>query len=72
MSTAVYGTALQQGRDARAVTRRVRSAAARAGRATASVLREGREIVLTLAAALGVMVAVLALDVWIWVPQLGH
>jgi hypothetical protein len=69
MSTAIYSPASQESRDARAA---IRAATAHAGRASASALNEVREIVLTLAGALAIMVVVLALDVWIWVPQAGH
>jgi hypothetical protein len=72
MSTAIYSPPVRQNRDALDVRRDIRAAATRAACASVSAIKEGREIMLTLAASLTLMVAVLALDVWIWVPRLGH
>lgn len=72
MSTTIYSPPIRLGRDALAVRRNIRAAATRAARASVSAIKEGREITLTLACSLTLMVAVLALDVWIWVPRPGH
>jgi hypothetical protein len=70
MSTTIYSPPLRPS-PALAGRRHIRAAAARAAYASAAAVKEGREILLTLAGSLAIMVAVLALDVWIWVP-LGH
>jgi hypothetical protein len=50
----------------------VRAAVTGAIRVAASTIKEGREIALTMAGALAILVASLALDAWIWVPRSGH
>ena len=72
MSTTIYSPPIRQSRDALAARRHIRAAATLAACASVSAIKEGREIMLTLAGSLTIMVAVLALDVWIWVPRLGH
>jgi hypothetical protein len=72
MSTLIYSAISGHSRSDRAARRYFRAAATRAARASASAFKEAREIALTLAGALVITVAVLALDVWIWVPRLGH
>jgi hypothetical protein len=41
-------------------------------RVAARAIKEGFEIVLAMVGMLAIVVASLALDVWIWVPRLGH
>jgi hypothetical protein len=72
MSLLIYGRALQHSRDVQALNRSVRATVRRAARVAASVIKEGREIVLTIAGLLAILVAGLALDAWIWIPRLGH
>jgi hypothetical protein len=72
MSILIYSPTPRHSRDDRAGRRYIRAAATRAARASASAFKEGQEIALTLAGALIIMAAFLALDVWIWVPRLGH
>ena len=47
-------------------------AVARAARVAVPAIKESREIMVTIAGMLAIVVASLALDVWIWLPQLGH
>jgi hypothetical protein len=50
----------------------MRAAVTRAIHVAAAAVKEGREIALTMAGALAILVASLALDAWIWVPRSGH
>ena len=50
----------------------VRAAVTRAACLAAPAIKETREIVVTTAGMLAIVVASLALDVWIWVPRSGH
>jgi hypothetical protein len=50
----------------------VRAAVALSFRMVAPAVKEGCEIALTMAGLLALVVASLALDVWIWVPRSGH
>jgi hypothetical protein len=72
MSLPIHERALPHGRDAHAVRWNVRAAVTGAIRVAASTIKEGREIALTMAGALAILVASLALDAWIWVPRSGH
>jgi hypothetical protein len=72
MSPLIYGRALQQSRSADAVKRDVRAAVAGAVRVVAPAIKEGCEIVATIAGMLAIVLASLALDVWIWVPRLDR
>jgi hypothetical protein len=72
MSIAIYDLAPGGGRDADAERRYICPAVTRAVRALASAINEGREVVLTMAGALAITVAFLALDAWIWIPGVGH
>jgi hypothetical protein len=71
MSLPSNGRAPPHGRNA-AVKWGVRAAVIRAIHAAAAAIKEAREIALTMAGALAIMVASLALDAWIWVPRSGH
>jgi hypothetical protein len=68
----IYGRALQHSRDAHALNWSVRDTVRRAVRVAARTIKESREIVFTIAGMLAIVVASLALDVWIWIPRLGH
>jgi hypothetical protein len=72
MSLPIHERALPHGRGAHAVKWNVRAAVTRAIHAAAAAIKEGSEIALTLAGALAIMVASLALNAWIWVPRSGH
>jgi hypothetical protein len=72
VSLLIYERTLRPGRDAHAAKWNFRAAVARAIRIAAPAIKEGWEIVLTMAGLLVIVVASLALDVWIWVPRLGH
>jgi hypothetical protein len=50
----------------------VQATVTRATRVTAAAIKDGCEIVVTIAGILAIVVARLALEVWIWVPRLGH
>jgi hypothetical protein len=71
MSLLIHGRTLAHSR-APAAKWTVRATAARAARMVASVVQEGWQIVLTMAALLVLVSASLALDVWIWVPRSDH
>jgi hypothetical protein len=64
--------AIQHGRTADAVKWNVQATVTRATRVTAAAIKDGCEIVVTIAGILAIVVARLALEVWIWVPRLGH
>jgi hypothetical protein len=72
MSPLIYERALQQSRNADAVKRNVRAAVTGAVRVVAPAIKEGCEIVATIAGTLAIVLASLALDVWIWVARLGR
>jgi hypothetical protein len=71
MSLLINGRTLRHSR-ARAPKWNVRATFARAVRMVTPAVKEGCEIVLTMAGLLALVVASLALDVWIWVPRPGH
>jgi hypothetical protein len=50
----------------------VHATVARSVRVAASAVKESCEIMVTLAGMLAIVVAGLALDVWLWVPRLGR
>jgi hypothetical protein len=72
MSIAIYSKTRGRSRDDDAERRYIRAAVKRTIGASASAINEGYEVILTITGALVMMVAVLALDAWIWVPRLGH
>jgi hypothetical protein len=72
MSLLTYGRALQQRRTADAVKWNVQLTVTRARRVVIAAIKEGCGIVVTIAGMFAIVVASLALDVWIWVPRLGH
>jgi hypothetical protein len=72
MSLPIYELAPRHGRDAHAITWDVRAAVTRAFRIVRPAIKEGYEIALTMAGALAILAAALALDAWIWVPSSGH
>jgi hypothetical protein len=72
MSIAIYSRPCGRSRDDDAQRRYIRAAVKRTIAASASAIKEGYEVILTITGALFMMVAILALDVWIWVPRLGH
>jgi hypothetical protein len=72
MSLPIYEPAPRHSRDAHAVTWNVRAAVSRAVRIVRPAIKEGYEIALTMAGALAVLAAGLALDAWIWIPRSGH
>jgi hypothetical protein len=73
MSLLIYERALQHSRNADAVKWNVRAAVTGAVRVVApAIIKEGCEIAATLAGMLAIVLASLALDVWIWVPRLGR
>jgi len=72
MSPLIYERALRQSRNADAVKWNVRAAVTGAVRFVAPAIKEGCEIVATIAGMLAIVLACLALDVWIWVPRLGR
>ena len=49
-----------------------RSAVSRTVTAATSAIKEGCKVAFALAGLLTVMIALMALDVWIWVPHLGN
>jgi len=66
MSVSFVGHAtLMQARDERVF----RSAITRAVKATTPTIKEGCKVAFVLASLLTVMIALAALDVWIWVPH---
>jgi hypothetical protein len=69
MSPLIYERALQHSRNADAVKRTVRAAVTGAVRVVAPAIKEGCEIVATIAAMVAIVLASLALDVWICVPR---
>jgi hypothetical protein len=71
MSLLMYG-APRNSRNANAMRSNVRAAVTRAACLAAPAIKETREIVVTIAGMLAIVVASLALDVWIWVPRSGH
>ena len=71
MSLLINGQTLRHSR-AHAPKWDVRATVALVARAVAPAVKEGCEIVLTMAGLLALVVASLALDVWIWVPRPGH
>ena len=71
MSLPIYRRTLRHSR-AHPSKWNVRATVARAVRMVAPAIKEGWEIVLTIAGLLALVVANLALDVWIWVPRSGH
>jgi hypothetical protein len=71
MSLLTNGRTLRQSR-AHAPKREVRATFSRAVRMVTPAVKEGCEIVLTMAGPLAPVVASLALDAWIWVPRSGH
>jgi hypothetical protein len=72
LSLLIYERALQHSRNADAVKWNVRAAVTGAVRVVAPAIKEGCEIVATIAGVLAIVLASLALDVWIWVPRLGR
>jgi hypothetical protein len=68
----IYGRSLQHGWTADAVQWNVQATVRRAARVAAPAIKEGCEIVVTIAGMLAIVLASLALDVWIWVPPPGH
>jgi hypothetical protein len=72
MSLPIYELSPRRNRDACAITWNVRTAVTRAFRNVRPAIREGYEIALTMAGALALLAAGLALDAWIWVPSSGH
>jgi hypothetical protein len=54
------------------MTWNVPAAVSRVLRIVGSAVKEGFEIALTMAGMIVIVVAGLALDVWIWVPRSGH
>ena len=72
MSLPIYELAPRHGRDAHAIPWNVRAAVTRALRIVRPVIKKGYEIALTMAGALAVLAAALALDAWTWVPSSGH
>jgi hypothetical protein len=71
MSLLIHGRTLRLSR-AHPSKWNVRATVARAVRMVPPAIKEGCEIGLTMAGLLALVVASLALDVWIWVPQSGH
>jgi hypothetical protein len=72
MSLLTNGRTLRDGRSAYTANWSVRAIVARAARVAAASIKEGREIVVAIAGTLAIVVGGLALDVWIWIPRLGH
>jgi hypothetical protein len=72
VSLLIYERTLRHGPDAHAVRWNFRAAIMRAIRFAAPAIKEGWEIALTMAGLLAIVVASLALDMWIWVPRLGQ
>jgi|HubBroStandDraft_6_1064221.scaffolds.fasta_scaffold624839_1 hypothetical protein len=68
----IYKRSLQHSRNADAVKWNVRAAVTGAVRVVAPAIKEGCEIVATIAGMFAIVLASLALDVWIWVPRLGR
>ena len=71
MSLLISGRTLRHSR-AHAPQWNVRATVTLAVRMIAPAVKEGCEIMLTMAGLLALVVASLALDVWIWVPRSGH
>ena len=69
MSLLNYERALRHSRNADALKRTVRAAVTGAARIAAPAIKEGCEIVATIAAMVAIVLASLALDVWICVPR---
>jgi hypothetical protein len=72
MSIAIYSRTCGRSLDEDAERRYIRAAVKRTIGASASAINRGYEVVLTITGPLVMMVVVLALDAWIWVPRLGH
>ena len=72
MSVPIYGGTPGHGRDAHATSWNAHAIVARATHVAASAAKESREIMFTLAGTLAIVMAGLALDVWLWVPRSGH
>jgi hypothetical protein len=72
MSLPIYGRTPRHGRDALAVKWTACAIVKRAARGAVPAIKEGCEVVLTMAGMLAIVAASLALDVWIWVPRSGH
>ena len=69
MSLLNYERALRHSRNADAVKWNARAAVTGAVRVVAPAIKQGCEIVATIAAMLAIVLACLALDVWICVPR---
>jgi hypothetical protein len=72
MSLPICELAPRHSRDTPAITRNVRAAVTRALRIVRRAIKEGYEVALTMAGALAILAAGLALDAWIWVPRSGQ
>ena len=72
MPLLIYGQALQRSRNADVAKGNVHEVVTGEARVAARAIKEGFEIVLAMVGMLAIVVASLALDVWIWVPRLGH
>jgi hypothetical protein len=72
MSPLNYERAFQHDRNADPVKWDVRAAVTGAIRVVGPAIKEGYEIVATIAGMAIIVLASLALDVWIWVPRLGR
>ncbi len=72
MSLSIHERAFRHGRNAQAMTWNVPAAVTRVIRVAGAAVKEGFEIALTMAGVIVIVVAGLALDVWIWVPRSGH
>jgi hypothetical protein len=71
MLLVTHGRALEHSGIADAVKSNAH-AVTRAARVVAPAVKESREIMVAVAGMVAIVVASLALDVWIWVPRSGH
>jgi len=72
MTLLIFEQAARCSRDARASKWNVRATVALVARVAAHSVKEVSAIVCAIAGLLVIVAASLALDVWIWVPRLGH
>jgi hypothetical protein len=72
MPLLICGQALQHSRNADVAKGNVHEVVTREARVAARAIKEGFEIVLAMVGMFAIVVASLALDVWIWIPRLGH
>ncbi len=72
MSLMIYGQAPPDRRDVPALNWNLRATVTHGARIAAQSVKEASAIICTMVGLLAILAASMALDVWIWVPRLGH